>query len=104
MYRAICARTVLGMTAAAIALGVRDTAVVPYRRRAYARLTISRPYELMGLRSSADPGAILGMFRANAGPAPTPPHGGLHQAMRGMRRVMRGAAERTEPSDGDENL
>jgi hypothetical protein len=58
MYRAICGRPVLGMTAAAIALGVQDTAVVPYRRRAYVRLTISRPYERMGLSWSADTGSI----------------------------------------------
>jgi hypothetical protein len=48
----------LGMTAAAIALGVQDTAVVPYRRPAYVRLTISRPYERMGLSWSADTGSI----------------------------------------------
>jgi hypothetical protein len=45
------------------------------------------------------------MSRANTGAGPpSSHHGGLHAAMSGMRRVLKGVAERTEPADGDENL
>ena len=42
--------------------------------------------------------------RANAGPGPVPsPSGVLHQAIRGMRRLIKGAAERAKPCDHDDN-
>ena len=42
--------------------------------------------------------------RANAGPCPVPsPSGVLHQAIRGMRRLIKGAAERAKPCDNDDN-
>lgn len=49
--RAVCARTVAGMTAEAIGLelGIQATSVVTYRRRAYARLNISSGYQLFAL-------------------------------------------------------
>jgi hypothetical protein len=91
MCRAIWARPVLGMTAAAIALGVRNTAAVPYCRRAYTRRTVSKSYGRMGLRSSANAGPISGIFGAHAGPAPSPsPCSGLHQAMSDMRLGVKG--------------
>jgi hypothetical protein len=43
------------------------------------------------------------MSRANTGAGPpSSHHGGLHAAMSGMRRVLKGVAERTEPADGDQ--
>ena len=85
-------------------VGVQDTAVVPYRRRAYARLTISRPYELVGLRSSTDMDRYWAVPCQRSTRPGALPHGGLHQAMSGRRRALRGAAARTEPADGDEIL
>lgn len=49
--RQVCARAVLGMSveATALALGIAKTSVLTYRRRAYARLRVSSPYELCAL-------------------------------------------------------
>lgn len=46
--RAVCARTVIGMTAEGIGLdlGIRPTSVLTYRRRAYERLGISTALQL----------------------------------------------------------
>jgi DNA-binding CsgD family transcriptional regulator len=47
--RAVCARTLAGMTAEAIALdlGIGQTSVLTYRRRAYQRLNISGIHQLL---------------------------------------------------------
>lgn len=49
--RQVCARAVLGMTteATALDLGIGPASVHTYRRRAYARLGISSPYQLAKL-------------------------------------------------------
>ena len=49
--RAVCARTVSGMTAEAIGfdLGIKPTSVLTYRRRAYRRLNITSAFQLLGL-------------------------------------------------------
>jgi DNA-binding CsgD family transcriptional regulator len=49
--RAVCARTLTGMTANGIGidLGISPTTVVTYRRRAYERLNVSGAYELFGI-------------------------------------------------------
>jgi DNA-binding CsgD family transcriptional regulator len=46
--RAVCARTVIGMTAegTAIDLGIKTTSVLTYRRRAYERLKVSTALQL----------------------------------------------------------
>ena len=47
--REVCARTLIGMTAEAIAvdLGIRQTTVLTYRRRAYERYGISTAHEMI---------------------------------------------------------
>jgi DNA-binding CsgD family transcriptional regulator len=49
--RQVCARGVIGMSVegTALDLGVAASSVITYRKRAYARLQISGPYELAGL-------------------------------------------------------
>lgn len=58
---AVCARTILGVTAEGIALdlGIKQTSVLTYRRRAYARLNINSINQLstMLIQSSARPRA-----------------------------------------------
>ena len=49
--RQVCARAALGMSveATAIELGIAKTSVVTFRQRAYRRLGVTSPYELLGL-------------------------------------------------------
>ncbi|MGV3555431.1 MAG: helix-turn-helix transcriptional regulator [Croceibacterium sp.] len=49
--RQVCARAALGMSveATGIALGVAKTTIVTFRQRAYRRLGVTSPFELLGL-------------------------------------------------------
>lgn len=49
--RQVCARASLGMSveATALELGIAKTSVVTFRQRAYRRLGVTSPYELLGL-------------------------------------------------------
>ena len=49
--RQVCARAALGMSveATGIALGIAKTTVVTFRQRAYRRLGVTSPYELLAL-------------------------------------------------------
>jgi DNA-binding CsgD family transcriptional regulator len=49
--RSVCARTVAGVTAEGIAidLGIKQSSVLTYRRRAYERLNISTAHQLSAM-------------------------------------------------------